>query len=113
MFESSGPTRPRTTRAKPAGEGATTASSKAPRAKKKKADAPSPAPLTRTEQLRYRLVETVAMLKRRRADLIPPELIEDFVDLDWLVWQGGTLTLTQTGANVCQQVQPTINNRHT
>jgi hypothetical protein len=67
-----------------------------------------PAPTaTRREQLRDELLATVEHLKARRADLIGDVVIAEYVALDWLEWQGGSLKLTVTGANVCRQVART------
>jgi hypothetical protein len=60
-------------------------------------------PLARHEMLRTALPDTVALLQRRRADLIDSSLIDDYVTLNWLEWHGGGLRLTVTGANVCAQ----------
>ena len=60
---------------------------------------------TRTDTLRRNLLETVAALQRRRADLVSEALIADYVALYWLEWNGGTLQLTQTGKNVCAQLR--------
>jgi predicted RNase H-like nuclease len=64
----------------------------------------TPAP-TRTDVLRRELLETVSALQRRRADLVSEALIADYVALYWLEWNGGTLQLTQTGKNVCDQLR--------
>lgn len=73
------------------------------------APAPSPLglspPLSRREQLRLELLTTVDSLHRRRADLVSEGFIEDYVALDWLEWNGGSLRLTTTGANVCEQMR--------
>ena len=63
-----------------------------------------PAP-TRTEALRNELLVTVDALQRRRADLVSEALIADYVALHWMEWNGGTLRLTQTGKNVCEQMR--------
>lgn len=66
---------------------------------------PSPSEeLTPQERLREALPGTVDCLKRRRADLIDAQLIDSFVDLQWLEWHGGGLRLTVTGRNVCAQI---------
>jgi len=54
--------------------------------------------------LRDDLPATVDLLKRRRADLISESLIEDYVALNWLEWNGGGLKLTITGENLCKQM---------
>lgn len=56
------------------------------------------------EQLRASLQTTVDALHQRRACDIPESLIDDYVMLDWLKWDGGGLKLTATGRNVCQQI---------
>jgi predicted RNase H-like nuclease len=60
---------------------------------------------TRTEALRNELLITVDALQRRRADLVSEALIADYVALYWMEWNGGTLQLTQTGKNVCDQMR--------
>lgn len=64
---------------------------------------PDPVQLRR-EQLRQMLPATVDYLRRRRADLIRPTDIDDYVAIGWLEWQGGSLRLTETGNNVCAQL---------
>jgi hypothetical protein len=51
------------------------------------------------------LLATVDLLYRRRADLVSEGSIEDYVALDWLEWNGGTLRLTAVGENICQQMR--------
>lgn len=65
-----------------------------------------PAPIN-TEALRNELLVTADALHRRRADLVSEALIADYIALSWLEWNGGTLRLTQTGKNVCDQVRAT------
>ena len=62
-------------------------------------------PSTRTEDLRNAFLFTVDALKRRRADLISEALITDYVNLYWLEWNGGSLQLTVTGRNMCEQIR--------
>jgi hypothetical protein len=62
-------------------------------------------PSTRTEELRNELLVTVDSLHRRRADLVRETLIADYVALNWLEWNGGTLRLTVTGRNMCEQMR--------
>lgn len=62
-------------------------------------------PVPRLEQLRQTLLATMDCLRRCRADLVDEALIEDYVDLNWLEWQGGSLRLTVTGQNICAQLQ--------
>ena len=65
----------------------------------------SPPPLSRNEQLRLELPATVDLLHKLRADLISEKAIEEYVALHWLEWNGGSLRLTATGANVCAQIR--------
>ncbi|PXW99289.1 hypothetical protein C7444_101118 [Sphaerotilus hippei] len=65
----------------------------------------TPPPVPRLEQLRRALLPTMDCLRRCRADLIDMALIDDYVDLNWLEWQGGSLKLTVTGRNICAQLQ--------
>lgn len=61
-------------------------------------------PRTHADVLRAALLPTVEFLQRRRADLIDTALIDEYVALNWLEWQGGSLRLTVTGRNVCAQL---------
>ena len=65
---------------------------------------PHPPP-SRTEALRSELLVTVDALQRRRADLVSEALIAEYIALYWMEWNGGTLRLTQTGKNVCEQLR--------
>ena len=60
---------------------------------------------SRTEELRHEFLATVDALQRRRADLISESLVDAYVDLNWLEWNGGTLRLTETGKNMCGQMR--------
>ena len=62
-------------------------------------------PSTRTEDLRNAFLFTVDALKRRRADLISEHMIAAYVALYWLEWNGGSLQLTVTGRNMCEQIR--------
>ena len=62
-------------------------------------------PTITTEELRSELLVTVDSLHRRRADLISESLIAGYVALNWLEWNGGSLQLTVTGKNVCEQMR--------
>ena len=62
-------------------------------------------PAPRREQLRNELLATVDSLYRRRADLVSEASIDDYVALHWLEWSGGSLRLTQTGSNICDQMK--------
>lgn len=90
MSELNGPNRPRARRPRGSAKGVAT---------------PPPALPTRLETLRDALVHCVDLLKQRRADLIPPSDIDEFIELDWMVWDGGNLTLTLTGSNICRQAR--------
>ncbi len=50
------------------------------------------------------LLATVTLLERRRAGEIADGYIEDYVALNWLEWNGGTLRLTETGQNIRKQL---------
>jgi hypothetical protein len=63
----------------------------------------SPSALRR-EALREALPATVQSLKLRRAADIDERLIDDYVALNWLEWNGGGLRLTTTGDNICRQL---------
>lgn len=78
---------------------------RAPRASASAVPSASPQPLSRSEQLRLELPATVDLLHKLRADLIPEGVIEEYVALHWLEWNGGSLRLTATGTNVCAQIR--------
>jgi hypothetical protein len=76
--------------------------------RRKKLPKPSAAEIARAsrrEELRSQLLATVDTLRQRRADLLSDASIDEYVSLDWLEWNGGSLQLTQTGKHVCQQMQ--------
>jgi hypothetical protein len=60
--------------------------------------------MPRLALLRDDLPATVDLLRRRRADLISESLIDDYVALDWLEWNGGGLKLTIIGENLYKQM---------
>ena len=60
----------------------------------------------RRETLRESLLSTVSLLKQHRAGEIAETDIDDYVALNWLEWNGGSLRLTVTGDNVCKQFRP-------
>ena len=64
--------------------------------------------LLRREALRNALLSTVDALARCRAADIAESDIDAYVALDWLVWSGGSLQLTTTGRNVCQQLRQQV-----
>lgn len=66
---------------------------------------PSTATTRSSEDLRNAFLFTVDALKRRRADLIDEALIASYVALYWLEWNGGSLQLTVTGRNMCEQIR--------
>jgi hypothetical protein len=55
--------------------------------------------------LRDSLLSTVELLGQRQASQVADGLIADYLALDWLEWNGGTLRLTVTGSNVCEQLR--------
>ena len=61
--------------------------------------------VTRRETLRGSLPSTVSLLKQHRAGEIAETDIDDYVALNWLEWNGGSLRLTVTGDNVCRQMR--------
>ena len=65
---------------------------------------PSPYTSANQESLRDQLLVTVDLLDRRRAAEIGAGYIEDYVALNWLEWNGGTLRLTTAGENVRRQM---------
>jgi len=54
--------------------------------------------------LRDSLLPTVELLGQRHASEVRDGLIADYLALDWLEWNGGTLRLTVIGSNVCEQL---------
>jgi len=62
-------------------------------------------PRLRRQVLREKLLPTVQLLNCRRADQVDDGFIADYLALDWLEWNGGTLRLTVTGSNVCEQLR--------
>ena len=58
----------------------------------------------RREALRGALLATVTLLERRRAGEIDAGDIDDYVTLNWLEWNGGSLRLTVTGDNMRKQL---------
>ena len=63
----------------------------------------TPAPL-RSQVLRDSLLSTIDLLNRRRAAEIGDGVIDDYVALNWLEWNGGALRLTVIGQNIRQQL---------
>ena len=45
------------------------------------------------------------LLNGRQADQVDYGFIADYLALDWLEWNGGTLRLTVTGSNVFEQLR--------
>ena len=62
-------------------------------------------PAPRQEALRNALLGTVNLLKQQRAGDIDENDIDDYVNMNWLEWKGGSLQLTVTGDNVCKQLR--------
>jgi hypothetical protein len=54
--------------------------------------------------LRDSLLSTIDLLNRRRAAEIGDAVIDDYVALNWLEWNGGALRLTVVGQNIRQQL---------
>ncbi|WOB07570.1 hypothetical protein [Piscinibacter gummiphilus] len=50
------------------------------------------------------MLATVDLLRRCRAAEVPDGDIEDYVALNWLEWNGGSLRLTEVGLNMCKQL---------
>ena len=71
---------------------------------KKMPDPARQAAIAREAHLRSQLPYTSNCLASRTAHLIGDDVINDYVALDWLEWQGGGLRLTVTGRNLCNQV---------
>ncbi|HUG24162.1 hypothetical protein [Piscinibacter sp.] len=58
----------------------------------------------RRDALSETLLDTVELLKRRRASHIAERDIDDYVALNWLEWDGGALKLTTVGENLCKRL---------
>jgi hypothetical protein len=68
----------------------------------------APAPVLKPhprEELLGALLDTVELLHGRRAAEIGPGFIDDYVALNWLEWNGGSLRLTVTGDNIRKQLK--------
>lgn len=61
-------------------------------------------PARTPEALRGALLSTLGLLKTRRAAEIEDGYIDDYVALNWLEWNGGSLQLTVTGDNIRKQL---------
>ncbi len=57
------------------------------------------------EALLGALLDTVDLLHSRRAAEIGAGYIDDYVALNWLEWNGGSLRLTVTGDNIRKQLK--------
>lgn len=66
--------------------------------------APGPQREARQAALRDALLNTVSLLQHRRACEIDQTDIDDYVALNWLEWNGGSLRLTVTGDNIRKQL---------
>ena len=62
-------------------------------------------PPARQQALRTALLSTVALLQQHRAGEIAEVDIDDYVNMNWLEWNGGSLRLTVVGDNVCKQLR--------
>jgi hypothetical protein len=56
------------------------------------------------DELRDSLLSTIDLLYRRRAAEVGDRLIDGYLALQWLEWNGGTLRLTARGENVRKQL---------
>ena len=58
----------------------------------------------RSQALRDSLLSTIDLLNRRRSPRHGDGVIDDYVALNWLEWNGGALRLTVTGQNIRRQL---------
>jgi predicted RNase H-like nuclease len=56
------------------------------------------------ETLKEALLSTASLVERRRCGDIADGLIDGYVALNWMEWNGGSLRLTVTGQNVRKQL---------
>lgn len=56
------------------------------------------------EVLMGALLNTATLIERRRCSEIEEGLIDSYVALNWLEWNGGSLRLTVTGQNMRKQM---------
>lgn len=63
----------------------------------------TPAAVSR-EVLMGALLNTATLIERRRCSEIEEGLIDSYVALNWLEWNGGSLRLTVTGQNMRKQM---------
>lgn len=68
-------------------------------------------PASRQEVLRATLLSTADLLKRRCAGQIGDDLIDAYVSMGWLEWNGGSLRLTEVGMNLCRQLKEGVGGR--
>lgn len=61
-------------------------------------------PTRSPDALRAGLLPTLSLLRTCRAAEIGEGFIDDYVALNWLEWNGGSLRLTVTGDNVRKQL---------
>ena len=54
--------------------------------------------------LKDALLDTVQLIERRRCSEIADGLIDGYVALNWMEWNGGSLRLTVTGQNIRKQL---------
>lgn len=62
----------------------------------------------RQEALRALLPDATDLLHKNRAAEIGDDVIDDFVALSWMEWDGGALRTTATGLNICRQVRDAL-----
>jgi hypothetical protein len=56
------------------------------------------------QTLKEALLSTAELVERRRCSEIADGLIDGYVALNWMEWNGGSLRLTVTGQNVRKQL---------
>lgn len=66
--------------------------------------AATPPTVVPREVLKDCLLSTVNLIERRRCSEIADGLIDAYVDLNWMEWNGGSLRLTVTGQNIRKQL---------
>ena len=71
---------------------------------RRQASAAGPSTSARRDYLRATFPSSVDLLYRRRAAQIGDGIIDDYVALHWLEWNGGALRVTVTGQNICDQI---------
>ncbi|WP_124543626.1 hypothetical protein [Piscinibacter terrae] len=62
-------------------------------------------PASRSDRLRQEFPASVDSIRRDRADQIPDGFVEDYLALHWLEWHSGSLRLTSTGTDTCEEIR--------